>query len=219
MLEDLTPTIIRAMQKKRAETALQQSEQRSLELIDRLSAANKSQNDFFNVLSHELRNPLATIVASLHLLDVAQDAAQMEKAKMIMKRQTEQLCRLTDDLLDHARIQNNKIQLKKTRIELKSLLLSITEDYSALFRQKGLRLITDMRLDGLYLYADPVRLEQLVGNLLDNALKYTSRDGTVTLSLTKSISEALIQVKDSGRGIHPEALPKLFDRSCRKIVP
>lgn len=211
MLEDLTPTIIRAMQKKLAETALQQSEQRSLELIDRLSAANKSQIDFFNVLSHELRNPLATIVASLHLLDVAQDAGQMEKAKMIMKRQTEQLCRLTDDLLDHARIQNNKIQLKKTRIELKSLLLSIAEDYSTLFRQKGLRLITDMRLDSLYLNADPVRLEQLIGNLLDNAIKYTSKGGTVTLSLTKSISEGLIQVKDNGRGIIPGALPKLFD--------
>lgn len=211
MLEDLTPTIIRAMQKKLAETELKQSKQRAFELIERLRTANKSQNDFFNVLSHELRNPLATIVASLHLLDIAQDAGQMEKAKLIIKRQSEQLCRLTDDLLDHARIQNNKIQLKKTRIELKSLLLHTAEDYSTLFRQKGLRLITDMRLDSLYLYADPVRLEQLIGNLLDNALKYTSRSGNVTLSLIKGKSEALIQVKDNGRGIKSEALPRLFD--------
>ena len=211
MLEDLTPTIIRAMQKKIAETELQQSKQRALELIERLRTTNKSQNEFFNVLSHELRNPLATIVASLHLLDIAQDAGQLEKAKKIMKRQSEQLCRLTDDLLDHARIQNNKIQLKKTRIELKSLLIHTAEDYSTLFRQKGLRLITDMRLDSLYVYADPVRLEQLIGNLLDNALKYTPRGGSVTLSLIKVKAEALIQVKDNGRGIKAEALPRLFD--------
>ncbi len=211
LLEELAPTIIHALQKKREQIALQKNEQRTLDLVNGLRTENQSQNELLNALSHELRNPLATIVASLHLLEVAQDAVQVEKAKVIMKRQTEQLCRLTDELLDHTRIQNDKIQLRRTRVELKCLLLSIIEDYSLLFRQKGLQLITDMQPNSLYLFADPVRLEQLIGNILDNAIKYTESGGTVNLTLSKSSTEALIQITDNGRGIKPEVLPRLFD--------
>lgn len=211
MLEDLTPAIMQALQKRRAETTLEKSEQHAQELIEQLGATNKSQNGFLSVLSHELRNPLATIVACLHLLEVNQDSEQLEKARKIMKRQTEQLCRLTDDLLDHARILNNKIQLRKTSVDLNFLLQSIIEDYSTLFEQKGLHVISAILPEHLYCYADSVRLKQLIGNLMDNAIKYTPKDGTVTVSLTAAVSEALIQIQDNGRGISPEVLPRLFD--------
>jgi signal transduction histidine kinase len=168
-------------------------------------------NEFISTLSHELRNPLAAISAGLQLLDVTQDGVQAGKAKEIIKRQMNQLCHLVDDLLDITRIANNKIVLKKEKVEINILALSVADDQKPLFEEKRVRLITQTNNELLYLDADPVRLRQIIGNLLHNALKFSYNGGKTVLSVYKERNEAVICVTDNGIGIKPDILTKLFE--------
>lgn len=188
-----------------------ESEKRILALVDELKQADKNKNEFLNALSHELRNPLATIVGGLSLLDLSTDKEQTDKAKEIMKRQIDHLCHLVDDLLDITRITRNKITLKKEKLELNKVASSTVEDYKMLFREKGVKIITEINKNSIYIDADPVRLTQIIGNLLHNALNFTERNGYTLLSIHEEEGEAVICVKDSGIGIKPEFLPYIFE--------
>jgi signal transduction histidine kinase len=112
-------------ERKKMEEALRESEQKALSLVAKLEEADKNKNEFLNALSHELRNPLATIVAGFSLLDLTEDKQKIAQTKGIMQRQINQLCHLVDDLLDITRITNNKIELKKERIDINELVSSI----------------------------------------------------------------------------------------------
>lgn len=190
-------------ERKQAEEALRNSE-------EKLRQSDKNKNIFLNTLSHELRNPLAAISAGLQLLEITPDGEQIKTVNKIISRQMNQLCQLVDDLLDITRITHNKVILKKERVDLNELALSRAEDLQEIFDKKGIRLIINIYRQPVYVDADPIRLRQIIGNLLNNAVKYTNKDGRVILEVSGNENEALISIKDNGIGIDPEALQNLF---------
>jgi PAS domain S-box-containing protein len=188
-----------------------QDEETLLRQAEELIIADRNKNEFLGTLSHELRNPLATITAGLSLLDVSQDAQQQSKAKAIMKRQTEYLCRLVDDLLDITRITRNKITLRKEAFELNTAALMVAEDMRALYEEKSVWLEKNIKSNPLVITADPVRVKQIIGNLLHNALKFTNNGCMVVLSVYSEEHYACISVKDNGIGVEQAFMPSLFE--------
>ncbi len=186
--------------------AMQESEA----LVDELRKMDQNKNQFLSMLSHELRNPLASIMMSLSLMDqVPTYDKQALRAVKIAKRQGEQLTRLVDDLLDVTRITQNKIILKKERVELKRLVQQAVADYQGHFTEKEVALEIKLTSDPIYLEADSARLTQIIGNLLHNAAKFTVK-GDKTLVTVEKTQEAVITVKDTGRGIPAAILPNIF---------
>ncbi|MEL7608957.1 MAG: ATP-binding protein [Bacillota bacterium] len=203
LFNDITAT-------RQAEEALRESEKKALALVDELEKADRNKNDFISVLSHELRNPLAAIVAGLSILEIPAGQTQKEKAMGIMKRQIRQLCKLVDDLLDLTRITQNKIRLKQEDILLNEIVTNAVEDIRPEFEKKGVRIFGQIKADPIVVSADPVRLTQCIGNILYNALKFTQAGGSVWVSLRTEGNEAAVCVRDNGIGMDPEMLAGLF---------
>ncbi|MDQ7093555.1 PAS domain S-box protein [Desulfosporosinus sp. PR] len=189
------------------------------DLIDRKQAeeelrkADRNKNQFISSLSHELRNPLASMMMSLSLLKMTDpDSHQAMQAQEVLERQTVQLSRLVDDLLEVTRITQNKIKLKRDDVELANLISRTINDYRPMFAEKGVGL-EFAQLDGpIYLKADPARLTQVLGNLLHNALKFTDPGGKTQVAVAKDDEkhEVTIKVIDDGFGIKPDLLKELF---------
>lgn len=195
---------------KQAEAALKENERKAQALIKKLEDEDKNKNQFISILSHELRNPLATIVAGLSLLNATDDKQKTQKAAEIIKRQISQLCKLVDDLLDVTRINQNKIQLKRETLQLNKILLNIVDDMKLEFKNKGVHFWVKIQPLPLFIDADRVRITQCIGNILVNALKFTTKKGAVWLTLEKKMNEAVISVQDNGIGISPEMIQHLF---------
>jgi PAS domain S-box-containing protein len=201
------------IERKQAEEALKISEERYRALATELSAMSRRKDEFLGVLSHEIRNPLASIVICLSLLDrAAPGGEQARQAREILGRQVLQLSRLVDDLLDVTRITRNRIILQKELVELNELVRRIAEDYQALFLEKGVALEEIPAPLKLYVLADPARLSQIIGNLLHNAVKFTEKGGytRVSLFVDELQQHAVIRVEDSGIGMEPALLQNLF---------
>ncbi len=201
------------LERKQAEEALRESEERYRALAEELCLINRHKDDFLGVLSHEIRNPLASIMLCLSLLKRAEPGGeQAQKALEIMERQAAQLSRLVDDLLDVTRINRKKIVLQKEQVELNALVLRTAEDYRAMFQEKGVSLHVRPAPQLLYVEADPARLSQVVGNLLHNAAKFTEKGGWVRVTVAKDERQhgAVVCVTDSGIGMKRETLPRLF---------
>lgn len=213
LIEETAERTWDAVERAYAQEALRESEANALSLVEKLRQADKNKDDFISMLSHELRNPMASIVMSLSLLDRMQ--AGGEKAAQvteIMKHQVYQLSHLVNDLLEVTRINNHKIKLTKESVELNHLLHRVVEDYRTQFNDKGVDLEAEYALSTILLEADPARLIQVIGNLLHNAVKFTEKGGRVVASLRKDkeAGEAVITIKDSGIGIKAQMLPDLF---------
>jgi PAS domain S-box-containing protein len=180
---------------------------------EQLRAADRRKNEFLGMLSHELRNPLAPIRNSVYLLQRgAADAAQARHATEVIRRQTEHLTRLVDDLLDVTRIASGKIELRLAEVDLVELAARTADDHRALMTQRGLAL--DVRAPGapVIVRGDPTRLAQIVGNLLQNAAKFTNAGGRVTLAVAAAADGmAEVSVRDTGTGIEPALLEHLFE--------
>ncbi len=178
-----------------------------------LLAADQHKNEFLAVLSHELRNPLAPIRNSLFVLDRAEpDSEQAKRAREIIGRQTSQMARLVDDLLDVTRISHNKIQLQRVPLDLNDLVRRTVDDHRSLFEGKGIVVETSLAAQSLPVDGDRARLAQIVGNLLQNAAKYTPMGQKVKVE-TKAIPtrrRAGIRIIDTGVGIEPAVLRRLF---------
>lgn len=196
---------------KKAEEALRESEQKALALVAALEEADKNKNQFISILSHELRNPLAVIVTSLSLLEFANNPKQVTRTKEIVHREVGQLTKLVDDLLDLARINQNRILLKKENINLNEILTNVSQDFKQHYIAKGIQLTVKLPKAPIIMSADPVRITQCVGNLLQNSLEFTQPTGNVTLSLEFRNSEAVISVRDNGIGINIELSKHLFE--------
>ncbi|HSD18900.1 MAG TPA: ATP-binding protein [Anaeromyxobacter sp.] len=188
-----------AAERKRAEEALREADRRKTE--------------FLGVLSHELRNPLAPIRNAVWLLDRAEPGGeQARRAKQIVQRQIDHLSRIVDDLLDVTRITRGKIDLQKGRVDLAELVHRTVEDYKALFTARGVELVQHLGSLSVWLDADATRISQAVGNLLQNAAKFTERGGRVEVAVTREPhGTALVRVRDDGLGIVPEILGRIFD--------
>jgi len=194
------------IERARAEAALREREQA-------LQEQDKRKNEFLAMLAHELRNPLAAIRNALAVQDVSATPQDRYWANEVLNRQTGQLARLVDDLLDVSRITSGKIRLHKERLDAALILDHAVEAVRPLIAERKHKLRTEYDRSGtaLPLDADPSRLEQIVLNLLTNAAKYTESGGTIWLSGRCEGDEVVISVRDTGMGIPPEALPKMFE--------
>ena len=178
-----------------------------------LREAYRHKNEFLAILSHELRNPLTSISSSLHILDrVSPGGEQAKRANDIINRQTEQLTHLVDDLLDITRVTQNKIKLHRERLELNELIRLAVEDHWSYFEKNGVQLEAEYAQDEVFVYADGARLAQVIGNLLQNAAKFTRQGGSAIISVASDLQEqsAIISVADTGVGMSPDLLPLLF---------
>ncbi len=178
-----------------------------------LREADRRKNDFLAVLSHELRNPLAPISNSLHILDrVPPGSPQAQRAKQVIERQVGHLTRLVDDLLDVTRITRGKVRLKKESLELGDLLRRTCEDHRWQFAECGVDLEVSLASRPMWVDADATRVAQAIGNLLHNATKFTPKGGRVRLSLEQDDEgkQAVIRVRDTGFGMPPEVVRGLF---------
>ncbi len=170
----------------------------------------RRKDEFMSMLGHELRNPLASISNVSHVLarQAALDATAV-RMHAILRRQTHHLSRLVDDLLDAARVNSGKLAIHRRHFALDELVRRTTEEAQQDFERKGLRLRVDagesIRIDG-----DEVRMAQVLTNLLDNARKYTD-EGEVEVTLLAEPGEAVLTVRDTGRGISADLLPRIFD--------
>jgi PAS domain S-box-containing protein len=178
-------------------------------LLDELRGADRRKSDFIGVLSHELRNPLSAIRSALHVLYQG-EAPEREAARGIIDRQIRHLVHLVDDLLDITRISQNKVQLKRQHVDLVRVVHDAVEDNRAQLAKRGVGLELRLVPGPLHADVDPVRIAQVVGNLLSNAGKFTPRGGSTTVSLEPREGAALLTVADTGSGIDAAAMPRLF---------
>ena len=173
--------------------------------------ANRRKDDFLARLAHELRNPLAPIVHALHLLDrVAANGPQGVQLREIMARQTRLLGSLVDDLLDVSRIRLGKLSLRPTPVDLREVARRSFEALQVSRHAEGHEISLSVGPDPVIVNGDPARLEQVVGNLLHNAVKYTPRGAPIHVGVERTGREAILRVHDRGIGIDSEMLPHIF---------
>src|SRR5262249_32004222 len=156
-------------------------------------------------LAHELRNPLAPIRNSLQILKMPRvDSRMIQTTCEMMERQLHHLVRLVDDLLDVSRVMRGKIELRKEQVELATIIARAIETAKPLIDVQGHQLEISLPSESMPLYADPVRLAQIVGNLLTNAAKYSESNGLIQLTARREGNEAVLSMKDQGIGIAPD---------------
>jgi PAS domain S-box-containing protein len=178
-----------------------------------LREADQRKNEFLAVLSHELRNPLAPIRNSTYILERCEPGGeQAKRALAVIDRQAAQLAHLVDDLLDVTRITRNKIQLQRQTLDLNELVRHTVEDHRTLFDRADVRVEFHSAAQPMFVSADRNRLVQVIGNLLQNAAKFTGRGGETRITISADATErrALIQVADTGVGMTPELVARLF---------
>ena len=179
---------------------------------DALKEADRSKNEFLATLAHELRNPLAPIRAAVKILQIkSKPTPESKSALEVIERQTNQMTRLIDDLLDIARITSNKLELRRERIDLSDVLNAAVETSRPLIEQRGHKLVVKKPAEPLEVDGDLVRLAQVISNLLNNAAKYTDRGGRIWLAASRKGNQAVVKVRDTGIGIAAETLPKIFE--------
>ena len=177
-----------------------------------LREADRRKDEFLAILAHELRNPLAPIRNSLHILRLS-GATDPEIARVgeMMERQVNHMVRLVDDLLEVSRITRGKIELRKESVDMATIVRNAVEACRPLIDAAGHRLSIDLPSRPLRVEADPVRMAQVMSNLLNNAAKYTQPNGSIWLGVREESSEVVISVRDDGAGIPADMLPKVFD--------
>jgi signal transduction histidine kinase/ActR/RegA family two-component response regulator len=179
-------------------------------LLSELRDANRRKDEFLAMLGHELRNPLAPIRTAVELLRL-RGAPEIERERASIERQVNHLVQLVDDLLDVSRITRGKLQLRRERFELATAVAQAIEMASPLLEEREHMLHVEIPRTGLALDADRSRVAQIVANLLTNAAKYTDPSGTVEIVGKRERQWAIIEVRDTGRGVSAEMLPHVFN--------
>jgi len=175
-----------------------------------LRESDKRKDEFIAALAHELRNPLAALHNGIKLLNEAGDAAA-PRLRPMLDRQLHLLIRLVDDLLEVARIKTGKIELRKQRVDLVNIVNQSLETAEPWVRSREHNLRVSLASETLIVEGDPARLVQVFANLLDNAAKYTARNGQIDVSATRDGAKAVVSVRDNGVGIPAERLESIFD--------
>jgi PAS domain S-box-containing protein len=194
-------------------------ERRVVERTADLSAANaelraldQQRSEFLAMLGHELRNPLAPVRNALQILRAPNaDAVTVDWAKGMIDRQVRQLAGLIDQLLDMSRLTRGLIHIIRRRIDVNQVARTAAEDRRGVFAEAGVGFTIVGPADPIWVKGDAIRLTQVVSNLLDNAVKFTDREGGVELNVSSRDGEANITVRDTGIGIPAEVLPRVFD--------
>jgi signal transduction histidine kinase/ActR/RegA family two-component response regulator len=209
MLLSAVRTALRARQRQyqiRSHLVQQEQAEKSLREADR------RKDEFLAMLAHELRNPLAPMRNSLHLLRLAGDSnAALDGVREMMERQINHMVRLVDELLEVSRITRGKIELRKEHVTLSTVIDSAVETSKPLFETAGHQLTIELPSEPLVFDADPVRLTQVFANLLNNATRYTPPGGKIWLTAHRDAGYAEATIRDTGIGIPAEMLPRVFD--------
>jgi PAS domain S-box-containing protein len=177
-----------------------------------LRDADRRKDEFLGMLSHELRNPLAPIRNSIYILGHADAGGeQAHRARVVIQRQTDHLTRLVDDLLDVTRIARGKVELRRERVDVADIVRRAAEDLRAILADRQIKLHVDVPEARLWVHADEVRVAQVLGNLLQNAAKFTPAGGEVVVSVRSSSTNVEIRVRDTGVGIESHLLSRIFE--------
>ena len=177
-----------------------------------LQRESRRKDEFLAMLAHELRNPLAAIQAGLELMKLPPNGSPASvQARNAMERQLMHLVRLIDDLLDVSRISFGKLALKKAKVSMREIIDSAVEVSRLQAGGSGHVIDVDVPAAPLYVDADPVRMAQVVSNLLNNATKYTPEGGRIRVQAEREDRDAVIRVIDNGIGIEKDMLDKVFD--------
>jgi signal transduction histidine kinase len=177
-----------------------------------LEEADRRKDEFLAVLAHELRNPLASIMTGSRLLRRSNSSAiEAERTRDMIEHEVGQLSRLVDDLLDVSRIATGRVVLRREAVDLRKVLNRALETTRPLFEARKHRLQSDLPREPLRVSGDAVRLVQVFSNLLANAAKYTPTEGTICLTAGMRGGQAVVRILDSGIGIAPADLPRIFD--------
>lgn len=177
-----------------------------------LREADQNKSTFLAVLSHELRGPLAAILNGAALLErIGGQSEQAQRTRDVIDRQARHLAQLVDDLLDVTRIARGKLALQRTVLDAREVLRRAVEDHRSAFQEAGVGLSLDTPAGPIWIDGDPTRLAQLVGNLLQNSLKFTPRGGSASAWTRREDDRALIRICDDGAGIAPEVADRIFE--------
>ncbi len=176
-----------------------------------LKDASRRKDEFLAMLAHELRNPLAAIATGVRLLELRPEPEAMRRSLEALSRQTGHMARMLDDLLDVGRITQGKLVLQRRPMDLLATVRLGCENQRALFSDRGQRLVLRLPDAPVHVSGDPVRLEQVLVNLLHNASKYTDLGGTIEVNVAVERSAAILRVRDDGIGIAPDLLPRVFE--------
>jgi PAS domain S-box-containing protein len=197
-------------------TERQAAEQALREQAAQLAESDRAKDEFLATLSHELRNPLAPLRNAIALLRSATGGDErVAGLQSVMERQVNHLVRLVDDLLEVSRISRGTFLLRKERVPLATIVRNAVETSAPLVQAGAHELVEDVPDEPLWLEGDPVRLAQVLANLLNNAAKYTEDAGRIELRAWREGEQAVVSVRDTGLGIAPELLPRLFDMFSR----
>ena len=179
--------------------------------IAELANADRRKNEFLAMLGHELRNPLSAVLNAITLADL--DESRRDRAIDIARRQTSQLARLVDDLLDVARITQGRISLRKEPVGVVEILERAIEETRAAAESHQQRLIVIAPIDTrtIRIDVDPARMQQVISNLIQNASKFTPARGRIEVTVRRQGADVAIRVRDTGIGIAPEMLSRVFD--------
>lgn len=170
---------------------------------------------FVRTLGHELRNPLSPVQMAAHIILETGDRAKVERAAQTILTQTKTLQRLADDLMEATRLETGGARVRLALVDLRPLVQEAAEGFQELAARRQLTIDVVQSHSPLRVNADAPRLQQVLLNLISNALKYTPPGGTVWLKSTQEAGEVVLRVEDTGMGIPPEVLPKIFDLFTR----
>jgi len=179
-------------------------------LYEEVRKASEQKDDFLAMLAHELRNPLAAIELANQLSETS-DGKDVAMAREITTRQVKNLSHLIDDLLDLSRITRDKIQLKRELVDIRTVVHSAAATINPLMGERQHVLSIECPEEAIHVDADPVRIEQVLVNLLSNAAKYTPHGGRIAVTVALDGADVVIRVRDNGVGIPAEMLPGVFE--------
>ena len=215
--------IVEKLERRKPQTPMEALERQNRDLLHALSEqrlrqldlkeADERKNQFLATLAHELRNPLGTLQMSLELLRRKRDIAPDELAQRVelMSRQTVQLTRLVDDLMDVSRVSLGKVQLDMQSLTVNELVADAVEMAGAAVAAKGHTASMKAFAEPLWIYGDASRLRQVLVNMLSNAARYTPEGGVIAIEVRREGASAVIDIIDNGIGIAAELLPQVFD--------
>jgi signal transduction histidine kinase len=211
-IEELVSRAAIAFENARLYWNLKREMARTKEAEEKLKEASRRKDEFLAMLSHELRNPLAPIRNAAEVMRrIAPTDAGIVWARDVVERQVTHLAQLVDDLLDVSRITQGKISLKKEPVELGKVVQHSVDTARSLLEAKRHNLSVSVSSTPIWVFGDFARLSQVIGNILNNAAKYTSEGGRIELVASAERGEALISVRDNGIGIDSALLPHVFE--------
>ena len=176
-----------------------------------LDLERQRRETFVATLAHELRQPLAALLAAVEVVRFAADSPAANLATGVMKRQIGQMNRVVEDLLDAARWARGKVTLRTERLDVRDVIREASVDVAAAVAGRGHELRVTTALEPLWADVDPQRLHQVLANLLRNAVKYTDPGGRISLGAEREAATVVLRVSDTGHGIEPDALTHIFD--------